>query len=548
MTAPLLPDGVWPLIERHLASSRPPGDPAAHLATYAPNGWLIVDRDAAVARDVDPETYLRRRASIPLQGLELVAVEPLVWEADDKGGTLLATVCDEATDTTYRAGFRLSGPPWGVIGGYLETGAVPSPAESTSRVLAEIMAWSPRPHEGVWPMSTLQAAVLRHRPADDEPLLILPESRFTCQGRQHCCQSGEWSIPISRNTAKALSAMPWSELSGPAPALQSWEARDGIGSSVRRNFPHKLQATEAGTCTGCFSGGCSIHAATGWQPLAVCALFPFAFTETPDGLVVSLSYTCPTVAANIGQPVSEQEADLRRRVQPVRHIAEKVQEPIRLTAKGTRMSWPMYRRLEEIMLDWLVDEGLGTVPDRLCYGHWCLSGLLGMVPSDSFLTDDLFYAWLESDPPAPPTSRDRRPANTLLAPMLVGPAGPPSGVLGGGDPEAWHFGEGHNLDQVRDDGLLMRYLREVLFRKRRLEAGLAFQWGLLAWILRVFERDVQWRAHLQGRPIDGDLQIESVAAIDKAVLHGELLAKMVLVPPIVSQMSSPQVWWSLAAE
>lgn len=543
-----LPDGVWSLIARHLASCRPPGDPAAHLATYAPDGWVIVDRDAAMVRDLDAGAYVARRGAMTQPGASLELVEPLDWRSDPRGGTLLALLAETGTGRSYRAAFRLTGPPWGVVGGYLEEGDPADPAASHSRVLAEVMAWSPRPHDGTWPMTTLQASILRHEPPRDEPLLCLPESRFTCQGRQHCCQSGEWSIPINRNTGKALAAMPWSDLEGPAPALQSWEARDGVGGSVRRNFPHKLQATEAGTCTGCFSGGCSLHAAAGWQPLAVCALFPYALTETPDGLVISQSYTCPTVAANIGQPVSEQEADLRRRIQPVRHIAEKVQEPVRVTARGARIGWSVYRRLEEVLLDWLVDESLGSVPERLCYGHWCLSALLAQVPSDGFLTEALFFAWLESDPPPPPTTIDRQGANALLAPMLAGPTGPATGLLGGGDPEAWHFGEGRSLTGVRDEALLTRYLREVLYRKRRLETGVAFQWGLLAWILRVFERDVQWRAHRQDRPLDRDLQIESVAAVDKAVLHGELLANMVLVPPLVQQLSSPAVWWSLALE
>jgi hypothetical protein len=399
-------------------------------------------------------------------------------------------------------------------------------------------------------MTTLQAAVLRRNVAASLPLLFLPESRFTCQGRQHCCHSGDWSIPATRNTAKALPAMPWPDLAGPALRLTDWQDRDGLAPDLRRTYPRKLQMTPAGICTACFGGGCSVHAAAGWQPLAVCSLFPFALTRTPDGIVVSLSYTCPTVAANLGLPVAEQQDDLRQRVRPFRHATglATVQGPVRLTATGATMAWSTYRRLEEVMLDWLLDEELGGLQDRLLYGNWCLSGLLAMAETAGELTEAGIDAWLESTPPPPPAEWDQALANRLLAPLLAGPGGMAARPLAGGDPDAWFHGAGESLDGIRDDALLTRYLRQVLFRKQGLAGGLAFQWGLLSWVLRVFERDVQWRSHSQDRPIDRDLQFESVGAIDQVLLHGDLLATLLQEPDLVRQMESPAVWWALAVD
>jgi hypothetical protein len=500
--------------------------------------------------DLDPAAYARHWQDEPVSGPSLAALAPVAWAADAEGGTLLAMVQDEAAQTSWQAAFRLSGPPWAVVGGYVEAGDMPAPAEATSRVLAEVMAWQPEPDDGARPMTTLQAAMVRLNPDDTEPLLFLPESRFTCQGRQHCCHSGDWSIPATRNTARVLPAMPWSDLAGPALRLTDWQEHDGVAPGLRRTFPQKLQMTPGGTCTACFGGGCSVHAAAGWQPLAVCALFPFALTRTPDGMVVSLSYTCPTVAANLGRPIVDQQDDLQGRVRPFRHAAglATVQGPVPLTANGATMAWSAYRRLEAVMLDWLLDDELGGLQDRLLYGNWCLSGLLTMAGTAGELTDAGIDAWLESTPPPPSAEWDQALANRLLAPLLAGPGGLASRPLAGGDLDAWFHGAGQCLDGIRDDALMTRYLRQVLFRKHGVMGGLAFQWGLLSWVLRVFERDVQWRSHTQDRPIDADLQFESLAAIDQVLLHGDLLATMLQEPDLVQQMESPAVWWALAVE
>ncbi|MBC7541634.1 MAG: hypothetical protein H7338_02790 [Candidatus Sericytochromatia bacterium] len=545
MASIAVPAEVWSLVCNHLTSSHSGADGASHFDTYAASALLIAGAQVVPATTLDRQQYAQGRSGMPGRGPEFDPVHPVAWAADDDGGTLLLIVQERQTWERFQAAVRLSGPPWGVLGSWVEPGDLPPPAIALSRALAELAAWSSRAYTGIWADIGLGASFLRLRPDSGEALLALPEARFTCQNSQRCCSNETWGIPVSANSRLALAAMPFPTLGLTPPTVTAWEGDFKVDSGVTRAFPYRLSPEPGGTCAACDGRGCSVHAAIGWQPLITCQLFPYMFTETPDGVCVSRSFTCPTVIANIGGTLAEQEGDVRQRLMPIRHTLPRVDGPVRLSPEGGVVLWSAYRRLEDHLLDLLADMSLGSVDERLLAGHRLLVMLVATVRGETRV-DDGDIGRLLAGERAPRVTVGRGLADTLMANMMAGPPNDDHGeMLGGGRLEAWRAGEGQPLGEALAEDLLVRYLREVLFRKRSVGiAGVAFQWGMLAWINRIWQRDAVYRALRQGRLVDLAIQRETVSAIDIALVNRDVQTSLAQNPYVVAQLSTPYVWLS----
>jgi hypothetical protein len=139
-----------------------------------------------------------------------------------------------------------------------------------------------------------------------------------------------------------------------------------------------------------------VHAALGRQPFPPCALFPFSFAHTPDGLAVAASAICGSARANLGPPLAARAEDLRQRaatspVPPLR-------TPVYRLAEGRVVSWPRFREAETHILALL--SGPGPLEQRLWDGTWILEG----------------QAPCGSPGPAPADQRDA--VRVFLAPFL----------------------------------------------------------------------------------------------------------------------------------
>ncbi|MCX7718632.1 MAG: hypothetical protein N2111_09580 [Candidatus Sumerlaeaceae bacterium] len=103
----------------------------------------------------------------------------------------------------------------------------------------------------------------------------------------------------------------------------------------------------------CDDKKCELHRVFG--PMAkpsVCLEFPYRYRETPGGIYVGLSFACPSVRGNRGQPVADQRAELADGL--VRSFSlRKVADPVRLSS-WHELDWPSYLELENAL-----DERLG---------------------------------------------------------------------------------------------------------------------------------------------------------------------------------------------
>jgi Fe-S-cluster containining protein len=148
-----------------------------------------------------------------------------------------------------------------------------------------------------------------------KPLRFDPHQRFTCQQCGRCCRS--FDVPLTAGEVEAFRAGNVARLfraradAAEGTSGEPFEAVSGGSGSYR------LRKRPDGAC-GFLSptGLCRIHEELGAEkkPLA-CRLFPFRFHPTEGAPLVTASFSCPTVVANAGASLGEQQkaiAALRR--------------------------------------------------------------------------------------------------------------------------------------------------------------------------------------------------------------------------------------------
>lgn len=171
------------------------------------------------------------------------------------------------------------------------------------------------------------------------PSLRLPQiQNFACHNCGNCCQ--HYTVFITDAEHDRILKQNWSPDRG-APAGEAAFARHGgrwrlakrdDGRCVFYDLEHKR---------------CRIHAEYGGpaKPLA-CRIYPFAFAPAGRSMAVSLRFSCPTVAANVGPPV----ADLHAEIDPLARAAGDVSDlpPPRISPMQ-QLDWPDTLRLVDAL-------------------------------------------------------------------------------------------------------------------------------------------------------------------------------------------------------
>lgn|GEM_PF-1948471 len=134
--------------------------------------------------------------------------------------------------------------------------------------------------------------------------IIFPEGyRYACQCCGRCCSG--WNIHVDERTANALKRTPlYQNLLKKATDPLIQDSDDGTFSTAR---------LPGGDCIFLSPGNlCAIHSDVEYRakPLG-CRQFPFKIRHTPDGVVVGLSFYCPSVMANKGESVESYEDEIR---------------------------------------------------------------------------------------------------------------------------------------------------------------------------------------------------------------------------------------------
>jgi hypothetical protein len=263
----------------------------------------------------------------------------------------------------------------------------------------------------------------------------LPDARFSCQMSSACCRH-DFEITLPPDAQLIIDAMPWQTL---RPQLA------GTQLAVRPDGKLQLKALDE-ACR--FLGAhrqCLVHQTLGRQPFGPCAVFPFSFAHTPEGIAVSLSPICGSTRLGIGIAPAEREADLRERLV---HTRPRQTDAYRLTPQ-IEIPWQSFRDIEKALRECLAAPEL-PMRRRLYVGARLLGALSRNQPLDA-------DGWL-SEPPLAISAELRAAIHGMLGKIL----GWDRAVLR--SLPATLPAELSRLE-VRDTAIVVRIMHNVLFSK-----------------------------------------------------------------------------------
>jgi hypothetical protein len=543
MTQP--PDAVLAVLRRHLATAAPPIDPVGHLATYHPAALLpvghdLVRRDSLAAGDyAHGWKALGAIHGARIHGPAFTLAEVLDWQAGGQGGRL-ATRLQLTNGEVWTVAWLFAGPQPAIQAVCRLAGPLPDRNTLLAQAAADLAGWSALAAGALFPLSPVAIGWQRHRHQESLPLVSLPEARFTCQNRGDCCQVRKWQVPVSANTRTAIAAMPRE-----SPPDQPWEMPQFQPAD---NGGWQIVADGDGACHAHADHGCAVHEALGWQPIPICQIFPIQATVTPDAIAVTASFTCLTVGDNVGAPLAEQADDLESRLAPWRHGLARVPKTLPLWPDGPTLSWEAYKSLEAALLDLLAAGDRGDLAARVRAASRGMAHLLATAETLGHCpTDPAAVVLAGLDLPLPGSAQT---ADALMGRLCGERPWPPVSLrpFGGWLRSQWSLSRLGTLGDGRDDELATRFLRTVLFRKPHLgTGGVAFTWGLIAWLAALWDRQTVYQSRHEQRPIDRTLQLDTARRLDHLLLHTPLLGRLAQDPAVRARLSAPATWLAWAA-
>ncbi len=256
-------------------------------------------------------------------------------------------------------------------------------------------AWMRRT-EPASPRALLDASYFRRYLQRPVRFQYLPEARFGCQMSGACCRH-DYEITLPPEAQLLIDTLPWESID---PTLK------GTRLSPRADGMLQLKSLDE-TCRFLAPGNqCLIHRTLGRQPFGPCCVFPFSFSQTPDGIAVAASPICGSVRQGLGARLEDRHEDLQERLA---HVTPKSTDTYRL-APGVVITWEQFRDVEKALCDCL---SAGDLPlrRRLYAG----SRLLGALKEGQRI--DL-SAWLAE--PALSITSDLREAIRGMLARLIG--------------------------------------------------------------------------------------------------------------------------------
>jgi hypothetical protein len=281
----------------------------------------------------------------------------------------------------------------------------------------------------------LDASFFRQHWRAPVTLRTLPDARFSCQMSTVCCKH-DFEIALPPEAQQLIDAMPWQALK---PELI------GTRLPVRADGTLLLKQLDE-TCR--FLGAhrqCLIHQTLGRQPFGPCAIFPYAFASTPEGIAVSLSPICGSTRLGLGVAPLDREQDLRERLMQAK---PRQANGYRL-APGIDIPWESFRDIEQGLRECLAADAY-PLRRRLQVGARLLGALRDNEPIQT-------QRWLE-EPAQQITDELRAAIRDMLGKIL-----------------AWDRAALRSLPrilpaqlfslEVRDAPIVVRILQNTLFSK-----------------------------------------------------------------------------------
>lgn len=190
--------------------------------------------------------------------------------------------------------------------------------------------------------------------------LILPViQNWSCHNCSGCCRQHQIEVtPEERERIEK----------------QNWTAKDDLpeGQPLFQTvgpFWDRRQALAHRPDGGCVflndEGLCRIHAKFGEaaKPLA-CRIYPYALHPSGKWVTVSLRFSCPSVVANLGKPLSGNESELKKIASLVVPDNAREMDPPRVNARE-KVSWPDFSQFVSA-LDRTLAVSETSVCEKLC--------------------------------------------------------------------------------------------------------------------------------------------------------------------------------------
>ena len=193
---------------------------------------------------------------------------------------------------------------------------------------------------------------------DNVKLYLPSNTEYSCTFCGKCC-SNLWEIPLTENEANKLCEVDWHSCSSLPESAETPATQSAI---------NEKQLKLCGVGSDCnFLGTdrkCRLHAKFGAEikPFT-CRMFPFGFTDTPDGVYVGTSFFCPSIVANSGAPIEELKNDFTELIKSGA-VVNKIQNPVNF-APGITIEWDDYKLIEGA-LDAII--GNNSEPVSVCLG------------------------------------------------------------------------------------------------------------------------------------------------------------------------------------
>ena len=169
---------------------------------------------------------------------------------------------------------------------------------------------------------------------------------FSCTACGKCCRE-PWTVPVSAAKFDSLSQ---------TQSYQNYK-RAGYEPLPLAQGSYQIGRDPEGLCY--FQqddGGCEIHAEHGLDAKPhICQIYPYEFVKTPDGLFVSLAFSCPAVLAGVGESISREDEYLRSLLTDYPHDLPEVmgRDDEVLVSEGYHITWAEYSKLEIQLLSCL---------------------------------------------------------------------------------------------------------------------------------------------------------------------------------------------------
>ncbi|MCO4771806.1 MAG: YkgJ family cysteine cluster protein [Deltaproteobacteria bacterium] len=189
--------------------------------------------------------------------------------------------------------------------------------------------------------------------ADMRPPRLAPESRFSCASCNRCCSETHLLGPVTRAERDVIlegfNALP--DPAGGADPSNFLPLPTGDGRELYVLRPRDGFCSYLGR-----DGLCRVHKELGVEKKpAVCRMFPYRLTHTPDGWDAGLSLTCPTVGGGRGgdpRPEAQDKLDAL----PIFESLLREAPPSLAFGEGVHGDWAVYRAWETKAVRLLQDD------------------------------------------------------------------------------------------------------------------------------------------------------------------------------------------------